>query len=91
IGVVDPELGWILGVSLFGTAVGVLQWTVLRQQIPRAGWWVVASTTGWVAGMPIGDLAGPPGLGAIYGAVTATALVWLLRQQKSGATRTSAV
>lgn len=83
VGVVDPELGWISGVSLFGTMVGVLQWVVLREQIPRAGWWVLASTTGWIAGMPIGDSVGPPGLGATYGAITATALVWLLRQQQS--------
>ena len=83
VGVVDPDLGWIAGVSLFGTVVGVLQWTVLRQQIPRAGWWVLASTVGWVLGMPAGDVNGPPALGAVYGAVTATVLVWLLRQRRS--------
>lgn len=82
VGVIDPDRGWIAGVILFGTTVGVLQWAVLRQQLPRAGWWVLASTAGWVAGMPLGDSGGPPGLGAAYGATTATALVWLLRQRK---------
>jgi hypothetical protein len=80
--VVDPGLGWRSGVGLFGTMAGVLQWVVLRQQIPHSGWWVLASTAGWAVGMPFGDLNGPPGLGAAYGAITATALVALLRQER---------
>lgn len=83
IGAVDRTLGWIVGVTLFGTVVGVLQWTLFRRQVPRSGWWVPASTTGWIAGMPFGDVNGPPGLGAIYGAVTATALVWILRHRQT--------
>lgn len=82
VGALDPDVGWIAGVSLFGTTVGVLQWALLRRQFPRAGWWIPASTVGWVAGMPFGDLNGPPGLGAVYGAVTATAIVWVLRQRQ---------
>ena len=84
VGVADADLGWIVGVSIFGTVVGVLQWLVLRGQVPRAAWWVLASTVGWVVGMPLGDLNGPPGLGAAYGAITGTALVWLLRQKPPG-------
>jgi hypothetical protein len=89
VGTIDRDLGWILGVSLFGTMVGVLQWALLRQQLSRAGWWILASTAGWIAGMPFGDLNGPPGLGAVYGAVTATALVWILRTQKHAVARRS--
>ncbi len=81
VGVVDTDLGWFGGVSLFGTAVGTFQWLVLRHQVPRAGWWVLASTAAWVVGMPLGDVVGPPGLGAVYGAITGTALVLLLRQR----------
>ena len=84
VGVVNVEAGWFGGVSVFGTVVGVLQWVVLRRQIPRAGWWVLASTAGWVVGMPLGDIVGPPGLGAAYGAMTGTVLVWLLRQGPRG-------
>lgn len=80
LGVVSTDMGWVGGVSIFGTTVGVLQWLVLRQQVPRSGWWVLASTTGWVVGMPLGDINGPPGLGATYGVITGIALVWLLRQ-----------
>lgn len=85
VGTVDRDLGWILGVSAFGTTVGLFQWAVLRDQYQLAGWWVLASTVGWVLGMPAGDVNGPPGLGAVYGAITATVLVWLLRQRHSGA------
>ena len=81
VGAVDVEAGWIGGVSAYGTVVGVLQWLVLRRQIPRAAWWVLASTVAWVVGMPLGDLNGPPGLGGAYGVITATALVLLLRQK----------
>lgn len=80
VGGLDADLGWIVGISVFGTVTGLLQWAVLRGQIPLAGWWVLACTVGWVVGMPLGDINGPPGLGAAYGAITATALVWLLRQ-----------
>ncbi len=84
VGVVNADVGWLAGVSVFGTVVGVLQWLVLRRRVPRAGWWVLASTVGWVVGMPLGDIVGPPGLGAAYGAITGTALVWLLRQERPG-------
>lgn len=72
--------GW-LGVVVGGAAVWVLQWLVLRPQIRSAGWWVAASTVGWAAGMPFGDIAGPPGLGAVYGGLGATVMVWLPRRQ----------
>jgi hypothetical protein len=81
VSVVNAYVGWVAGVGLFGTVVGVLQWLVLRRQVARAGWWVLASTVGWVAGMPLGDIVGPPGLGAAYGAITGAALVWLLRRK----------
>jgi hypothetical protein len=84
LGVVNTDLGWIGGVSVFGTVVGLLQWAVLRRHVPRAGWWVLASTVGWAVGMPLGDIVGPPGLGAAYGVITGTAMVWLLRQESPG-------
>lgn len=83
VGAIDTDVGWIVGVSLFGPVAGGLQWAVFRRQIPRASWWIVASTVGWAAAMPFGDIGGPPGLGAVYGAITATAMVWLLRQEPS--------
>ena len=84
VGAVNTGLGWVGGVSVYGTVVGVLQWAVLRRQVPRAGWWVLASTAGWVVGMPLGDIVGPLGLGAVYGAITGAAMVWLLRRRGEG-------
>lgn len=72
--------GLVAGVGLYGTVAGVLHWLVLRRLVARAGWWVLASTVGWVVAVPVGDVTGPPGW-AIYGAVTGTVLVWLLRSQ----------
>jgi hypothetical protein len=85
LGAVDVDVGWVGGAGLFGTVVGALQWLVLRGQVPRAGWWVLASTVGWVVGMPLGGIFGWLALGAAYGAITGAALVWLLRQGPSGA------
>ena len=75
----DPLLGQVVGVGLYGTVAGTLQWLILRRQIPRAGWWVLVSSVGWIVAIPIGDITGPPGW-ALYGAITGVALVWLLRQ-----------
>jgi hypothetical protein len=78
VGLLGGRLGHVVGVGLYGTLAGLLQWAVLRQHVPRAGWWVLASTVGWVVAIPVGDIAGPPGW-AIYSAVTGTAMVVLLR------------
>ncbi len=80
------------GVAALGGAVtGILQWFVLRGKVSRAGWWVLASTVGWglsmavTIAMPSGvtddiEFTGPAVTGAVLGAVTGAALVWLLRQ-----------
>ncbi|MBX2821490.1 MAG: VanZ family protein [Rhodothermaceae bacterium] len=81
VGILDSTAGWLIGVSLVGVVLGVLQWAVIRKVLPRAGWWVLASSLAWGIGMPAGDAVGPPGLGAVYGAITGAAIVLLLRQR----------
>ena len=44
-----------------GAMLGLMQWLVLRRQLTAAGWWIVASTIGWLVG-GLGTMAG----GAIY-------------------------
>ena len=78
-------------VALGGAVTGILQWLVLRSQVSRAGWWVLASTVGWGLSVTVAR-AIPWGndemdalwalvvTGAVLGAVTGGALVWLLRQ-----------
>jgi len=77
----DPP-GWIL-FAVVGAVIGVAQWLVLRRQVQRAGWWVLASTMGWgmtviTQGIPVGWVAGMSMAGAMVGAITGIALVWLL-------------
>ncbi len=41
---------WLVRESAFnGAVLGILQWLVLRRQLAKAGWWVLASTGGYVA------------------------------------------
>ena len=84
-------LRWIMVVALGGAMTGILQWLVLRGQVFRAGWWVLASTVGWGLSMAVvgaflvvdvgfWSLFGLPVGGAVLGVVSGGALVWLLRQ-----------
>jgi hypothetical protein len=73
-------------VALSGAVTGTLQWLILRGQVSRAGWWVLASTVGWglaialSRGVGASDFVAVGVVGAVLGAVTGGALVWLLRQ-----------
>ena len=42
--VLATTIGSIIGLSGIGS--GILQWLVLRQRIPRAGWWILATIVG---------------------------------------------
>ena len=87
----DPggDVGFVVAVAAGGTVLGLLQWLMLRRQVARAGWWVLASTVGWVMGGLVSGItdtaAGWAVLGAVYGAITGAALVWLLRRGAAGA------
>lgn len=73
-----------------GTAVGVLQWLVLRRWVSRAGWWILASSVSWAGAtwayasitrandvnVPLGGAVS----GAISGVIMGLVLVWLLRK-----------
>ena len=48
-----PTTGIVLvGYGLLGTSMGVMQWLVLRQHVPHATWWLLASAVGWAVGPP---------------------------------------
>jgi len=42
--------GLVLG-GIFLLSIGGLQWLVLREHLPRAGWWVAAVAVAWVAAL----------------------------------------
>jgi len=77
-GVFFTHLAPAIGVGVYGTLAGILQWLALRREVPGTGWWVLVSTVGWLVTIPVGDVTGPPGW-AIYSAVTGAFLVVLLR------------
>ena len=73
--------------------VGALQWLILRRQLSRAGWWVLANVGGWVVAVAVvmslagvfavfWAVAGAVAMAA-QGAITGRTLVWLLRQPLS--------
>ena len=47
--------------ALAGAVVGLGQWIMLRGLMYRAGWWILASAGGWMAGYSWSILLFPPG------------------------------
>ncbi len=97
VGMMNRDVGWVLGVVVGWIMLGVLQWLVLRQEVAGAGWWIVATTLGlplavpvvgfvsWATGTPVDSTVGGllrwHAFGAAYGSITGTALLWLLRHR----------
>lgn len=50
-------LGGIIAYVLFGTIVALVQWPVLRREIPSTLTWIVVSALGWAAGLWASQLA----------------------------------
>ena len=76
----DPNL--ILSIAALvvgGAVVGSGQWLLLRQNVRRAGWWILATTIGWVIAA-----------GAGVGAITGTVLVLLLHHAPRSPQQTAA-
>ncbi len=88
----------ICGTPVLAGAVlcGTMQWLVLRRQVSRAGWWVLANLVSWPMGwlvlVSVSELMGygiaAQALGLVMAAVspaviTGLVLVWLLRQARS--------
>lgn len=81
----------ILGFGGFGALLGIMQWFVLRQQIARAWWWLLASPLGWGWGLVIarlvdrvivftettGLIAGLVIIAGVAGIITGAVLAWL--------------
>ena len=49
--ITEDYLGMYLFVPLVGLLTGVLQYGLLRRYLPRMGWWVLATTGGWLLGV----------------------------------------
>ncbi len=91
IGMTTFDLIGFWGVAAFGASIGITQWFVLRQYVPRVGSWVWWSTIGSVIGfMVVPGRIGALGVGAMVGTAiglaqwnviqwgVTVALVWIL-------------
>jgi hypothetical protein len=93
----NPATTGLIIAAAFGLVGGVPQWLILRQTVARAGWWVLASILGLMAGeigFPIAIALNTTNddlnmlvvglvFAAGYGAITGATMVWLLRGSPS--------
>jgi hypothetical protein len=76
----------LIGGAGLGGGIGIAQWLVLRCHARSAGWWIVASCLGWMAGLSLSagtvDVLGIPlsllAIGVVSGAATGSLLAYLL-------------
>ena len=55
--VASSVIGALLGYVLFGIIVAVVQWPVLRREIPNLWLWILANVIGWTAGFYLSQVA----------------------------------
>ena len=84
----DGSLNLGSALILIGLAIGVGQWLLLRQRLPRASWWIGANVVGWglLALITPGNALNQYALftlGSIPACVTAAMLAVLMNQVKS--------
>ncbi len=85
------QLDEVLYGAAFGALLGIAQWIVLRRHLKQSGWWIPASSIGYLLGYSLGELLPLswewPGTGIIYTiliylpviAITGFVLVHLLK------------
>lgn len=95
-GPLGENLGGVIATIALGLVPGTLQWLLLRRQVARAGWWVLANTVIIIASFAAG-VAASSGVGlkeselvfglvsgiasgAFFGITSGLVLGWLLRR-----------
>jgi hypothetical protein len=56
-GLTHTGLDGFFGYVLFGIIVAIVQWPVLRREIPNVWMWILANVVGWTAGFYLSQLA----------------------------------
>ena len=56
-GLTGTGLDGFIGYVLFGIIVAVVQWPLLRREIPNVGMWILANVLGWTAGFYLSQVA----------------------------------
>lgn len=82
VGLVGLLAALIVGIVMTAVTVGVGQWLILRRYISRAGWWILASAIGMVAGIGVALSVGKtlPSWAALGGIVAIPQWLVLRRQ-----------
>jgi hypothetical protein len=68
---------------LFGLLLGLLQWSMLRQRVSNAAWWIAANAGGWAVGFGLAaQIAGDSIVGWFLSAGSINGLItgWLLQR-----------
>ena len=76
---VPGDMGYFFG-PVIGAILGVVQWTILKQEFELAGWWIPISIMAWTTGLVI--MPGPLTSGALPGALTGFTLVLFFRYSR---------
>ncbi len=53
----NTPLGGLVGYMLFGVIVAIVQWPILRREIPHVLPWIIANVFGWTLGFYLSQLA----------------------------------
>ncbi len=77
-------VGEVMGWAVPDAMIGTMQWLVLRRQVPRAGWWVLATAFGWFVGVPVG-LTGVGAVGQPRAEAIGLLVMWPLGGAVAGA------
>ena len=79
----------IITLTLFGCALGLMQWIVLRRRVQHAGWWIAFSACGWALGASLSNF--PDAFLSVSASfdipilVTGAGMVWLLQHKREPA------
>lgn len=92
---IDMTAPWatVISVVVFGGAMGLAQWLILRGRVRHASWWILASVLGWglailLTGGPISSTQDVVVI-ALLPPVVASIAWWLLFHQGSGELQTA--
>lgn len=53
----STALGGVIGFALFGAIIAVVQWPLLRREIPNIWSWILANIMGWTSGFYLSQIA----------------------------------
>ncbi|MBL7163422.1 MAG: hypothetical protein ISS57_12510 [Anaerolineales bacterium] len=74
-----PQIETIIG-AVLGAITGFAQWFILKNWVPKAGWWVIVSSLGWAIGLS--GFVDFPYVGVLVGVITGIGIELMIRYSK---------